>query len=201
MKKASFDAIRTAFEAALIELQKGLPLPMEEHWEYVRSSADSWNGKLVLRPSFIGLHREPKFEDLRVVIEAALKEDYPEYLRLVGTPFSTGALQPSSILPSLVFEAYKRFRTFALTDEQIETILAETSDSHCQGLRQWRELRTKMEETVGGRLPFGDPPMDTRSSSEVLIDPSPIIKRGDMMALDLPDEARKRPYRLSTRRL
>ncbi len=129
MKENSLNAIRTAFKAELRELQQIPELPEEGHWEYSRNAAGGWGGKFVPQPSFMNLHRVRRRNDEAATgIEEALKKDFPEYLQLVGTPLSRGVLQPASILHRLASEAYKRFGTFLLTDEQIEPILADVSN-------------------------------------------------------------------------
>ncbi|MGC1686468.1 MAG: hypothetical protein WA734_12670 [Candidatus Acidiferrales bacterium] len=127
MKKASLSAIRTALKAELTELQKISSLPEEGHWEYHRNSTGGWEGKFVPKLSFIGLLGRHELDKQAAGVEAALKKDYPEYLQVVGTPLSAGVLQPVSILQRLVYEAHQRFGTFALTDEQVEKLLADVS--------------------------------------------------------------------------
>lgn len=127
MKKTSLDAIRTALEAELAELHQNPELPEEGQWQYHREDGDVWRGEFVSKPSFMGLHAIHNFSKLASGIETALKRDYPEYLRVIGTTIGAGVLQASEILQTLAHEAYRRFGTFALTSEQIETILADVS--------------------------------------------------------------------------
>lgn len=127
MKENSLNAIRFAFKAALAELQKISELPEEGHWEYHRDETGGWRGAFVSRLSFMGLFRAYDSNKLASEIEAALKQDYPEHLQVLGTSLSAGVLQASAILQGLIYEGNKRFGTFALTDEHVEAILVDVS--------------------------------------------------------------------------
>jgi hypothetical protein len=127
MKHTSLIAIRSAFKTELTELQTISPLPQEGHWEYARNPGGGWSGQFVAKPSFRGLFSMYDFAKLTAGIEAAFKQDYPEYLQIVGTSLLAGVFQLAGALQSLALEAHKRFGSFALTDAQIETILADVS--------------------------------------------------------------------------
>jgi len=123
MKKTSLNAIRIALKAGLAELQKTGKLPDEGHWEYHRGANGDWQGAFVPRPSFMGLVLVHELSKLAAGIRRALEQDYPEYLKAVGTPLGGGGLQPVMVLQQLAREAYTRFGTFGVSDDQIEELL------------------------------------------------------------------------------
>ncbi|MGH9684600.1 MAG: hypothetical protein ACRD4S_13435 [Candidatus Acidiferrales bacterium] len=125
MKVKSLEAIRSAFRAELAELKTIPKLPEEGRWEYHRRPEGGWQGDLRSKPSFFDLHRHKIIDTLAAEVEKTLQDEYPEYLRAVGTPMVRGALQPALMLNQLAHEAYKRFDTFALTGEQIDAILVD----------------------------------------------------------------------------
>lgn len=129
MKENSLSVIRLSVKAALGWFQNSFQLPEEGHWEYKRNSTGSWNGTLVPKPNYMAIFgHTPLLEELEDKIEKALREDYPEYLKAVGTPFGVGVLQPGMVLRGIIVELYKRWGTFLVTDSQIEDVLKEVSD-------------------------------------------------------------------------
>jgi hypothetical protein len=127
MKEASASALRIALKAALGRMQNTSSLPKEGHWIYHRQANGGWSGTLVPKPSLVGLLQE--LNEFTPGVQKALEQDYPDYLRAVGTPLTVGALQPATILPLLAYEAHERFGTFAITDEQIEVLLKDVAAS------------------------------------------------------------------------
>ena len=76
----------------------------------------------------MGFGTNHNWDSLASGIETAFVQDYPEHLRLSGTAFALGPLRSSEVLRHLAFDTYRRFGTFAPTDEQIESLLANVSE-------------------------------------------------------------------------
>lgn len=129
MKENSLGVIRLSVQIALKGFQSSFQLPEEGHWEYKRNSTGSWNGALVPKPSYMAIFGRTSFlDELESKIEKALGQDYPEYLKAIGTPFGVGVLQPGMVLRGIIVELHKRFGTFLVTEGQIEDILKDVSD-------------------------------------------------------------------------
>jgi hypothetical protein len=132
MKDKSLNALRVTFTNLLIALEKMGPLPQEPHWEYHRTTS-GWAGQLIPKPSFMSLYGMRSLNDLASQLESSLKEEYPEHLQAIGTAFGAGVLQPISILFRLAYDAYTRFGTFAVSQEQRESLIAEVSSFFDRG--------------------------------------------------------------------
>ena len=158
MKQATAIAIRSALTATLAELAKIEEFPQEGHWEHHRAATGGWSGQMVPKLSFLSLLRSPYFrEDKSQIaeIKSALQRDYPNYLKLVGTPLTMSVIQPVGILMTLVQEAYDRFGTFELTNEQIETVV---EDALTFFERETVRLRL-YAPAIGPHGPADTPPM------------------------------------------
>jgi hypothetical protein len=125
MKQDSLNALRAALTAALSELQNTPEIPEQAGWKFQRTEA-GWSGAVVSKPDVTRMMLDhPALQAMSAPIEDALRDDYPEYLQLLATPFSAVALRGIDVLTHLVNAAYNRFETFALTEAQIAEIITE----------------------------------------------------------------------------
>lgn len=125
MKQDSLNALRAALTAALSELQNTPEIPQRAGWDFQRTEA-GWSGAVVSKPDVTRLMLDhPALRAMFAPIEDALRDDYPEYLQFLATPFGGGPLRGIDVLTHLVNAAYSRFETFALTEAQIAEIIAE----------------------------------------------------------------------------
>lgn len=130
MKQSSREAIRTSLKTFFAKLQEG-SIPQEGRWIHQRSENGGWQGAFVERPSVFRLliAHEPLVEQLSNELSPTLTAEYPDHMtKLIGLPGTGGGiLQPRMILWTLAEESLKRFGGWNLNDEEIESLLDETT--------------------------------------------------------------------------
>ena len=124
MKGATSTAIRSGLAKALIAVRHS-PTAAEPFWRYARAEGGGWGGALEQRPILIP---DPNASKTWVIdIDTALKEDYPEYRKLVGTDLGGGALDAGMLLSQLVQEVFSRYGTVTCTEEQFDAVLTDVA--------------------------------------------------------------------------
>ena len=128
MKQTSLDAIRTAISSLLAELTKA-PIPREGHWIYQRGAAGNWQGSFVQRPGTYSLlmPHETLVDRLSEDITPVLNTRLPRSHALDRNTDEFRNLQPRMIIGGLAHQALRRYGTFAISDVQLEQLLAETA--------------------------------------------------------------------------
>jgi hypothetical protein len=129
MKQTSLDAIRTALNTLLVELQK-TPVPQEGHWVYQRNPAGHWQGAFVPRPGGYNLltPHENLIDRLSNELSPVLNTDYPDHMAWIGLPgAAAGVVQPRMIVGGLAHECLKRHGSFAISDQQLDELLRDAA--------------------------------------------------------------------------
>jgi len=158
MKQTTVDIIRNGLAELLAEFEHNPP-SMEGHWVRSRRADGAWQGSVLERPSIASLfltHRQ-LVERLTKSIGDVLVADYPDHVRRVGIANTTGVLQPHMVLFGLTTEAFKRFGSWSLNDDQINSLAVEAGAFFTKTHVSLRLLSPAINVAGSARMPISFP--------------------------------------------
>jgi hypothetical protein len=124
MKNETRTAVSECLRLALQQFRETPFYARSERQTWQRRLEGGWEGRTEVQ-EIPALPPGGEYGDAIRIFDRALKRDYPEHFRLIGTPFQAGAMEASQVLSHLITVLYKRSAPNEPSEEDVDGITAD----------------------------------------------------------------------------